>query len=97
VKTAGAPFLLEGKNPFGYSYQSGWGGRRGAALLRQFSPPPSERLQDQERAQSRPRLADLVRRRCIHYDQVAQDIGVSAMPRPRNPGDRRASLTRCRR
>src|SRR2546428_13864079 len=25
IKTAGEPFLLEGKNPFGYSYQSGWG------------------------------------------------------------------------
>jgi choline dehydrogenase-like flavoprotein len=22
IKTAGAPFILEGKNPFGYSYQS---------------------------------------------------------------------------
>src|SRR5438270_4658114 len=31
VKTAGAPFLLEGKNPSGYSYQSGWG-VGGAAL-----------------------------------------------------------------
>src|SRR5207302_10526895 len=31
IKTAGAPFLLEGKNPFGYSYQSGWG-VGGAAL-----------------------------------------------------------------
>ena len=25
VKPAGPPFLLEGKNPYGYVYQSGWG------------------------------------------------------------------------
>ena len=25
VKPAGAPFLLEGKNPYGYAYQAGWG------------------------------------------------------------------------
>src|SRR5919206_712885 len=30
IKAAGAPFLLEGKNPFGYSYQSdgAWAARR---------------------------------------------------------------------
>src|SRR5437879_13504645 len=31
IKTAGAPFILEGRNPVGYSYQSGWG-VGGAAL-----------------------------------------------------------------
>ena len=25
IKPAGPPFLLEGKNPFGYVYQAGWG------------------------------------------------------------------------
>ena len=25
LKPAGAPFLLEGKNPYGYAYQAGWG------------------------------------------------------------------------
>src|SRR5207245_3957892 len=34
IKTAGAPFLLEGKNTFGYAYQSGWGG--GAAATPAF-------------------------------------------------------------
>jgi len=37
-KTAGAPFLLEGKNPFGYSYQSGWG--VGGAALHYFANLP---------------------------------------------------------
>ena len=31
IRTAGAPFLLEGRNPYGYSGQSGWG-VGGAAL-----------------------------------------------------------------
>src|SRR5881227_686755 len=38
IKTAGAPFLLEGKNPFGYSYQSGWG--VGGAALHYFANFP---------------------------------------------------------
>src|SRR5207302_1911464 len=38
IKTAGAPFLLEGKNPFGYSYQSGWG--VGGAALHYFANLP---------------------------------------------------------
>jgi choline dehydrogenase-like flavoprotein len=34
LKPAGPPFLLEGKNPYGYVYQSGWGvgGAQGARL-----------------------------------------------------------------
>src|SRR6266516_4993989 len=38
VKTAGAPFLLEGKNAFGYSHQSGWG--VGRAALHYFANFP---------------------------------------------------------
>jgi choline dehydrogenase-like flavoprotein len=43
-------------------YLAGRLGRRwrGAALLRQFPALSADRLQDQKRAQSRPRLADLV-------------------------------------
>src|SRR5207302_1568836 len=38
IKAAGAPFLLEGKNPFGYGYQSGWG--VGGAALHYFANLP---------------------------------------------------------
>src|SRR3989442_12134589 len=38
LKTAGAPFLLEGKKPLGYSYQSGWGA--GGAALHHFANLP---------------------------------------------------------
>src|SRR4029077_15306719 len=38
IKTAGAPFLLEGKNPFGYAGQSGWG--VGGAALHYFANHP---------------------------------------------------------
>ena len=54
IKPAGAPFLLEGKNPFGYAGQAGWG--VGGAALHYFANLPrllADRLQDEERAQSR--------------------------------------------
>ena len=38
IKPAGAPFLLEGKNPFGYAYQAGWG--VGGAALHYFANFP---------------------------------------------------------
>src|SRR5258708_9312913 len=44
IKTAGAPFLLEGKNPFGYSYQSGCG--VGGAALHYFANFPLLRPND---------------------------------------------------
>ena len=62
IKPAGAPFLLEGKHPFGYTAQAGWG--VGGAALHYFANFPrlsADRLQDQERAQPRARLADLLR------------------------------------
>ena len=61
IKPAGAPILLEGKNPMAYAAQGGWGvGRCGPALLRQLSAAAADRFQDQERAQPGPRLADLL-------------------------------------
>ena len=60
IKPASGPFLLEGKNPFGYVYQAGWGVGGAAALLRQLPAAAAERFQDQERAQPRARLADLL-------------------------------------
>ena len=38
VKPAGIPFLLEGKNPYGYAYQAGWG--VGGAALHYFANFP---------------------------------------------------------
>ena len=38
IKPAGGPFLLEGKNPFGYVYQAGWG--VGGAALHYFANFP---------------------------------------------------------
>src|SRR5439155_1119737 len=38
IKTAGAPFILEGRNPVGYGYQSGWG--VGGAALHYFANFP---------------------------------------------------------
>ena len=61
IRPAGAPFLLEGKNPFGYAGQAGWG--VGGAALHYFANLPRflpNDLQDQERAQPRARLADLL-------------------------------------
>ena len=38
IRPAGAPFLLEGKNPFGYAGQAGWG--VGGAALHYFANHP---------------------------------------------------------
>src|SRR5262249_19663612 len=38
IKPASGPFLLEGKNPFGYVYQAGWG--VGGAALHYFANFP---------------------------------------------------------
>src|SRR5205809_4188859 len=78
VKTAGAPFLLEGKNPFGYSYQSGWG--VGGAALHYFAnfprllPNDFKIKSEHNRAHDWPISYEHV---APFYDKVAQDIGVS--------------------
>src|SRR5262245_5204659 len=78
VKTAGAPFLLEGKNPFGYSYQSGWG--VGGAALHYFANfprllPTDFRIKSEHnRAHDWPiSYSDVA----PYYDKVAADIGMS--------------------
>ena len=73
VKPAGTPFLLEGKNPYGYAYQAGWG--VGGAALHYFANFPrllAERFQGEERTQPRPRLADLL---CGHRAVLRQGCG----------------------
>src|SRR3981189_3205164 len=78
IKTTGAPFLLEGKNAFGYSYQSGWG--VGGAALHYFAnlprllPNAFKIKSEHGRALDWPiSYQDLA----PHYDKVARDIGVS--------------------
>src|SRR5258706_2002873 len=78
IKTAGAPFLLEGKNPFGYSYQSGRG--VGGAALHYFAnfprllPNDFKIKSEHNRAHDWPISYEDV---APFYDKVAQDIGVS--------------------
>src|SRR5213593_1776150 len=78
IKTAGAPFLLEGKNPFGYSYQSGWG--VGGAALHYFAnfprllPNDFKIKSEHNRAHDWPISYEDV---APFYDKVAQNIGVS--------------------
>jgi len=78
IKTAGAPFLLEGKNPFGYSYQSGWG--VGGAALHYFAnfprllPTDFKMKSEHNRGLDWPISYQDVAR---YYDKVAQDVGVS--------------------
>jgi len=78
IKTAGAPFRLEGKNPFGYSYQSGWG--VGGAALHYFANFPRLLQNDFKiksehgRALDWPIVYDDV---APYYDKVAVDVGVS--------------------
>ena len=74
----GAPFLLEGKNPFGYGYQAGWG--VGGAALHYFAnfprllPNDFKIKSEHGRGLDWPIAYDDV---APYYDKVAHDIGVS--------------------
>jgi choline dehydrogenase-like flavoprotein len=78
IKPAGAPFLLEGKNPFGYAYQAGWG--VGGAALHHFAnfprllPLDFKIKSEHGRALDWPiNYSDVA----PYYDKVAADIGMS--------------------
>src|SRR5467141_2655356 len=78
IKAAGAPFLLEGKNPFGYSYQSGWG--VGGAALHYFANLPRLLPNDFKIRSEHNRALDWPISYvdvAPYYDKVARDVGVS--------------------
>jgi choline dehydrogenase-like flavoprotein len=78
LKPAGAPVLLEGRNPFGYTFQAGWG--VGGATLHYFAnfprylPTDFKIKSEHNRAQDWPMSYEDV---APFYDKVAADIGVS--------------------
>ena len=98
LKPAGAPVLLEGKHPFGYTSQAGWG--VGGAALHYFANFPRLLPDDfhikstHGRAHDWPIAYEDV---APYYDKVARDLGFRATPKPRKSGVRPASPTRCRR
>ena len=78
VKPAGVPFLFEGKNPYGYAYQAGWG--VGGAALHYFANFPRLLPNDFKVKSEHGRgldwpiaYADIA----PYYDKVAAEIGVS--------------------
>src|SRR5919108_603894 len=71
IKTAGAPFFLEGKNPFGYSYQSGWG--VGGAALHYFANFPRLLPTDFKIKSEHNRAHDWP----ISYDDVQNHMGTT--------------------
>ena len=78
IKPAGAPILLEGKNPMAYAAQGGWG--VGGAALHYFAnfprllPTDFKVRSEHNRAQDWPiAYADVA----PFYDKVAREIGVS--------------------
>jgi choline dehydrogenase-like flavoprotein len=78
IKPAAPPFLLEGKNPFAYGYQGGWGA--GGAALHYFANFPRLLPNDfKVKSQHGKGLdwpinyADVA----PYYDKVARDVGVS--------------------
>ena len=78
IKTAGAPFLFEGKNPYGYSYQSGWG--VGGAALHYFANFPRLLENDFKIKSEHNRALDWPISYgdvAPFYDKVASDVGVS--------------------
>src|SRR5437899_3599237 len=86
IKPAGAPFVLEGKNPFGYAYQAGWG--VGGAALHHFAnfprllPNDFKMKSEHNRALDWPvSYSDVA----PYYDKVAVDIGISGDAKAEEP------------
>ncbi len=78
LKAAGAPFLLEGKNPFGYGFQSGWG--VGGAALHYFANFPRLLPNDFKIKSEHGRALDWpIAYQDVnpYYDKTARDLGVS--------------------
>jgi choline dehydrogenase-like flavoprotein len=78
IKPSGVPFLFEGKNPYGYAYQGGWG--VGGAALHYFAnfprylPNDFKVKSDFGKGLDWPvNYADIA----PYYDKVAAEIGVS--------------------
>ncbi|HEX3441518.1 MAG TPA: GMC family oxidoreductase [Pseudolabrys sp.] len=78
IKPAGIPFLLEGKNPYGFAYQAGWG--VGGAALHYFANFPRLLPNDFKVKSEHGKgldwpisYADIA----PYYDKVAHEIGVS--------------------
>jgi len=78
VKPASGPFLLEGKNPFGYVYQAGWG--VGGAALHYFANFPRLLPNDFKIKSEHGRALDWpisYSDVAPYFDKVADEIGVS--------------------
>ena len=78
IRPAGAPFLLEGKNPFGYAGQAGWG--VGGAALHYFANHPRFLPNDYKIKSEHNRALDWpisYQDVAPFYDKVAHDIGMS--------------------
>jgi choline dehydrogenase-like flavoprotein len=78
IRTAGAPFLLEGRNPYGYSGQSGWG--VGGAALHYYANFPRLLPNDFKIRSEHGRALDWpisYSDVAPYYDRVANEIGVS--------------------
>jgi choline dehydrogenase-like flavoprotein len=78
IKAAGAPFLLEGRNAFGYGFQSGWG--VGGAALHYFANLPRLLPNDFKVKSETGRALDWpisYKDVAPYFDKVARDVGVS--------------------
>jgi choline dehydrogenase-like flavoprotein len=78
IRPAGAPFRLEGKNPFGYAGQAGWG--TGGAALHYFANHPRLLETDFKMKSEHNRGLDwpiAYQDVAPFYDKVAHDVGMS--------------------
>src|SRR6266852_4229765 len=86
VKPAGGSFILEGKHPVSYGFQSGWG--VGGAALHYFANFPRLLPNDFKMKSEHNRARDWpisYRDVAPYYDKVAQDVGVSGDAKAEEP------------
>jgi choline dehydrogenase-like flavoprotein len=86
IRPAGAPIVLEGKNPFGYAGQAGWG--VGGAQLHYFANHPRLLENDFKMKSEHNRGLDwpiAYQDVAPFYDRVARDIGMSGDAKAEEP------------
>ena len=98
LKPAGPPFLLEGKNPYGYVYQAGWVQAGPRCTISRIFPGSYPTILKSSRRTAKGSIGRSTTPTSRHIGTRSPTTSASrAMPRLRKFGDPPVNLIRCRR